>query len=53
MYTKVIDPNLPPNSPGILFPKLFWPTVRKIVLEIKKNFEAEGREFVKKIPKTT
>ena len=34
---------------GILLPKLFWPTVRKIVLVIEKNlkFEAEGREFSK------
>ena len=28
----IISPN------GILFPKLFWPTVRKIVLVTKKNF---------------
>ena len=36
---------------GILLPKLFWPTVRKIVPGIEKNlalkFEAEGREFAK------
>ena len=35
---------------GILLPKLFSPTVRKIVLVIEKKlfkFEAEGREFAK------
>ena len=32
---------------GILLPKLFWPTVRKKNLVIKKTFEAEGREFTK------
>ena len=26
------------NKNGILLPKLFWPTVRKIILVIKKNF---------------
>ena len=26
------------NNNGILLPKLFWPTVRKIVLLIEKNF---------------
>ena len=36
---------------GILLPKLFWPTVKKIVLEIENNFldfEAEGQKFAKK-----
>ena len=35
---------------GILFPKLFWPIVRKncsIDREKKLKFEAEGREFEK------
>ena len=35
---------------GILLPKLFGPTVRKIVLGIEKKllkFEAEGQEFAK------
>jgi hypothetical protein len=35
---------------SILFLKLFWPTVRKNVLVIEKNFwefKAEGREFAK------
>ena len=34
---------------GILLPKLFWPTFRKIVPVIEKllKFEAEGQEFVK------
>ena len=27
---------------GILLPKLFWPTVRKIVLVIEKSFEIRG-----------
>ena len=27
---------------GILLPKLFWPTVRKIVLVIKKRLKAEN-----------
>ena len=35
----------------ILLPKLFWPTVRKIVLEVEKNFskfEADGPRIWKK-----
>ena len=35
---------------GILFPTLFWPTMRKncsIDREKKLKFEAEGREFEK------
>ena len=35
---------------GILFPKLFWPTVRKTCSSDREkllNFEAEGREFAK------
>ena len=39
------------NRNGILLPKLFWPTVKKNVLLIKKNFGnsrlVEGREFAK------
>ena len=35
---------------GILFPKLFWPTVRKNCSRYREKllkFEAEGREFAK------
>ena len=42
--------NLGAANNGILLPKLFWPTVRKIVLLTKKKllkFEAEGQEFAK------
>ena len=39
-----------PKNHGILLPKLFWPTVRKICsIDREKilKFEAEGREFAK------
>ena len=39
-------------SDGILLPKLFWPTVRKNYISDREKtlkFEAEGREFKKKI----
>ena len=38
------------NRIGILFPKLFWPTVRKNCSSDRERvlkFEAEGREFPK------
>ena len=37
---------------GILLPKLFWPTVRKNCSSDQEKlfeFEAEGREFAKKL----
>ena len=34
--------NLKTNRYGILLPKLFWPTVKKIVLVIKKNWEFQN-----------
>ena len=42
----------PQNSNGILFQKLFWPTVRKICFSDRKQLlkfkaEAEGQEFAK------
>ena len=37
------------NRNGILLSKLYWPTVKKIVLVIEKNFEAEGWEFAKNL----
>ena len=40
----------PKYSHGILFPKNFWPTVRKILFEGSRKllkFDAEGREFAK------
>ena len=37
MEKKGLDLN-PKYSHGILFPKLFWPTVRIIVLMTEKNF---------------
>ena len=44
--------NTPENRNGILLPKLFWPNVRKNCSSDRENllkFEAEGREFAKKI----
>ena len=39
-----------PKLNGILLPKLFWPTLRKICSRDREKllkFEAEGREFAK------
>ena len=49
-FCHVMSAKNPINSNsknGVLLPKLFWPTVRKNVLVIKKHvkFKAEGQEF--------
>ena len=40
------------NNNGILFPKLFWPTLRKRCFSVREGllkFKAEGQEFAKSL----
>ena len=45
-----LPPNVKKKRNGTLFPKLFWPTGRKICSSNQEKllkFKAEGREFAK------